>query len=47
MIPIARFWRSWCRSVFVTAGATLEGDLEEKTHRQFASAVGWKLLGLA
>jgi hypothetical protein len=31
----------------VSAGAILEEGLKEKTHRQFASAVGWKLLGLA
>ena len=29
----------------VSAGAILEEGLKEKTHRQFASAVGWKLLG--
>jgi len=29
----------------VSAGATLEEGFKEKTHRQFASAVGWKLLG--
>jgi hypothetical protein len=30
--------------LFIIAGATLEGVLKEETHRQFASAVGWKLL---
>jgi len=32
---------------FVFRGSDPGGDLEEETHRQFASAVGWKLLGLA
>src|SRR5580704_991625 len=43
LLLLERFWHSWPLLV-VTAGAILEGALEEETHRQFASAVGWKLL---
>jgi hypothetical protein len=37
MVPL-RFCYRW---------SDLEGGFKEETHRQFASAVGWKLLGLA